>query len=106
MPPLRWTDRQDALEVDEFARSDEAFAADALFDAYRRRAQPLREWGCHPVGCLPPSLLRPACPMMLPARPAFAVRKLAAPSSACPQLQLAAVAPLALPRCAAAARRR
>lgn len=30
-----WVTYQDALGVDEFARSDEAFAADALFDAYR-----------------------------------------------------------------------
>lgn len=37
LPPLTCCS-QDALGVDAFMSSDEAFAADALFDAYRRQA--------------------------------------------------------------------
>lgn len=57
-PPVE----QDALGVDNFMSSDEAFAADALFDAYRRQGQRQQERSSsaccarvllpHPAACL------------------------------------------------------
>lgn len=92
---------QDALGVDNFSSSDEAFAADALFDAYRRQAsaigacwalvllQPLCFFVCVPLPCFA------TCPLDLP--PPIPLPSACSPSPCLPAL-------LCL-HCTAAARR-